>query len=47
MAEEMKVFSEFEFLPQKISEFYKTLADRLLLMMERQPNWDFITFEGP
>ncbi len=47
MAEEMKAFSEFEFLPQQTSEFYKTLADRLLLMMERQPNWDFITFEGP
>ena len=23
------------------------LADRLLLMIKRQPDWDFITFEGP
>ena len=29
------------------SEFYDSLADRLLLMMERNPDWDFITFEGP
>ena len=29
------------------SDFYDSLADRLLLMMERNPDWDYITFEGP
>ena len=43
----MKEFSKMEFLSQNAVEFYKTLADRLLLMIERQPDWDFITFEGP
>jgi hypothetical protein len=43
----MKEFSKMEFLSQNVVEFYKTLADRLLLMIKRQPDWDFITFEGP
>lgn len=47
MTKEMKRFAEEVFLGDGISEFYNTLADRLLLMMQRQPNWDFITFEGP
>ena len=47
IAEEMKEFSKMEYLSQKVVEFYKTLADRLLLMIERQPDWDYITFEGP
>ncbi len=47
MAEEMKRFATEVDLGKCVSEFYNTLADRLLLMMERQPNWDFITFEGP
>ena len=29
------------------AEFYRSLGKRLILMMERQPDWDFITFEGP
>ena len=46
MALEMK--SDYEKQEKsELSEFYVTLADRLLLMMERQPNWEFITFEGP
>jgi hypothetical protein len=36
-----------ESLERDVSEFYITLADRLLLMMEREPDWDYITFEGP
>ena len=47
MAAEMKEFSKDESLDEEAAEFYRTLADRLLLMMERQPNWDYITFEGP
>ena len=47
MAAEMKEFSKDESLDEETAEFYRTLADRLLLMMERQPNWDYITFEGP
>lgn len=47
MTKEMKRFAKEVFLGDGISEFYNTLADRLLLMMQRQPNWDFITFEGP
>ena len=47
MAAEMKEFSKDESLDEEVAEFYRTLADRLLLMMERQPNWDYITFEGP
>ena len=47
MTKKMKQFSEENFFGETVSEFYRTLADRLLLMMERQPNWDFITFEGP
>ena len=47
IAKEMKEFSKMEFLSQNVVEFYKTLADRLLLMIKRQPDWDFITFEGP
>ena len=47
MVKEMKRFATEVDLGKCVSEFYNTLADRLLLMMERQPNWDFITFEGP
>ena len=47
MTNKMKQFSEDNFFGETVSEFYRTLADRLVLMMERQPNWDFITFEGP
>ena len=47
MTKKMKQFSEDNFFGETVSEFYRTLADRLLLMMERQPDWDFITFEGP
>lgn len=47
IANEMKKFSEMKFLSQKATNFYKSLSDRLLLMMERNPDWDFITFEGP
>ena len=47
MAAEMKLYSQQKTLSKKESDFYSSLADRLLLMMERQPDWDFITFEGP
>ncbi len=47
MAYEMKKYSEDDSLNKKTSEFYRTLADRLILMIERQPGWDYITFEGP
>ena len=47
MAAEMKLYSQQETLTRKESEFYNSLADRLVLMMERNPDWDFITFEGP
>ena len=47
MAAEMKEFSKDELLDEEAAKFYRTLADRLLLMMERQPNWDYITFDGP
>ncbi len=47
MAVKMKQFSEDNFFGEKVSDFFRTLSNRLLLMMERQPDWDFITFEGP
>ncbi|MCR5047289.1 MAG: DUF2493 domain-containing protein [Treponema sp.] len=47
IAKEMKEFSKMSFLTQEAKDFYQTLSDRLLLMMERAPDWDFITFEGP
>ena len=47
IAEEMKRFAKEVDLGKCVSEFYNTLANRLILMMERQPNWDYITFEGP
>ena len=47
MTNKMKQFSEDNFFGETVSEFYRTLADRLVLMMERNPDWDFITFEGP
>ena len=47
MAEEMKTFTKDVSLGKAVSDFYITLADRLLLMMERQPDWEYITFEGP
>ena len=43
----MKRFAKEVDLGKCVSEFYNTLANRLILMMERQPNWDYITFEGP
>lgn len=39
--------SDFNSAEKKESAFYNSLADRLLLMIEREPDWDFITFEGP
>lgn len=47
MAAEMKLYSNQNSLTKKESDFYSSLADRLLLMMERNPDWDYITFEGP
>lgn len=47
MAEEMKIFAKENSFGDAVSKFYITLADRLLLMMEQNPDWDFITFEGP
>lgn len=47
MAAEMKLYSQQKTLTRKESDFYNSLADRLVLMMERNPDWDFITFEGP
>jgi len=47
MAEEMKQYTEITSLNEQTVQFYKTLADRLLLMIEREPDWDFISFEGP
>lgn len=47
IADKMKTFAMDESLERDVSEFYITLADRLLLMMEREPDWDYITFEGP
>lgn len=43
----MKTFAKDVSLVKAVTDFYITLADRLLLMMERQPDWDYITFEGP
>ena len=47
MTDEMKKFSKEESLKNSVSNFYNELANRLLLMMERNPDWNFITFEGP
>ncbi len=47
MAAEMKLYSQQKILSKTESEFYSSLADRLVLMMERNPDRDFITFEGP
>ena len=46
MADEMIRYAEQQ-MNTVTAEFYRTLGKRLLLMMERQPDWDFITFEGP
>lgn len=47
MTDEMKKFSKEESLKNSVSNFYNELANRLLLMMERNSNWNFINFEGP
>ena len=47
MANEMKARANTNLDSEAVSVFYRTLADRLLLMMWRHPNWPFIAFEGP
>lgn len=47
ITDEMKKFSKEESLKNSVSNFYNELANRLLLMMERNSNWNFINFEGP
>ena len=44
---EMKKFSRDASLEKSVSDFYSSLADRILLMMNRQPDCDYISFEGP
>lgn len=47
MAIQMKKYAESNALSEKAVQFYETLSDRLLLMIEKEPDWDFISFEGP
>lgn len=47
MAIEMKEYAGLQTESEEVRAFYRTLADRLLLMMDRQPDWDYIAFEGP
>ena len=44
---EMKKFSRDASLEKSVSDFYSSLADRILLMMNRQPDCDYISLEGP
>lgn len=45
MADEMIRYADQQ-MNTVTAEFYRSLGKRLILMMERQPDWDFITFEG-